>query len=89
VLRLLASPHWDERWEGTPEVVAHLHRLRPVVPGASGPEDVADPANGGRRLAVTVVAELRRDAPRLAAALWGPLPVDAGGQTSTVGRWTP
>jgi protein-tyrosine-phosphatase len=87
VLRLLASPHWDHQWDGTRDVVHHLHRLRPVVPGASSPEDVADPATGGRRLAAAVVGELQRSAPPLAAALWGPVPSASGAQTSTVGRW--
>jgi protein-tyrosine phosphatase len=86
VLRLLASPHWDERWEGSCEVVHHLHRLRPLVPGASAPEDVADPATGGRRLAASVVSELQRSAPRLGSALWGPVPSGTGAQTPTVGR---
>ncbi len=84
VLRLLASPHWDQRWDGSRDVVQHLHRLRPLVPGSSSPEDVADPATGGRRLAAAVVRELQRSAPRVGAALWGPVP--PGGQTSTVGR---
>ena len=74
VVRLLSSARWDERWNGTSQVVAHLHRLRPLVPGASGPEDVADPRAGGRRLASAVVDELRRCSARLATALWGPLP---------------
>lgn len=86
LLRLLESPQWDERWEGTPEVVHRLHHLRPLVPGASAPEDVADPATGGRRLAASVVTELRRYAPRVAAALWGPRPPARVGQTSTLGR---
>jgi protein-tyrosine-phosphatase len=71
VLRLLASPLWDQDWEGSADVVHHLHRLRPMVPGSSSPEDVADPASGGRRLAVSVVRELQRSAPRLGSALWG------------------
>ena len=86
VVRLIASPSWDARWEGTPEVVHHLHHLRPVVARARGPEDVADPATGGRRLAASVVSELRGYAPRIGAALWGPLESRPGGQTSTVGR---
>jgi protein-tyrosine-phosphatase len=86
VLRLLESPQWNERWEATPEVVSHLHHLRPLVPGAGTPEDVADPATGGRRLAASVVGELRRYAPRLASALWGPVPAARLDQTSTVGR---
>jgi protein-tyrosine phosphatase len=87
VLRLLASAQWDRQWEGTRDVVHHLHRLRPLVPGASSPEDVVDPATGGRRLAVSVVGELQRSAPPLASALWGPVPSAPGPQTSTVGRW--
>jgi protein-tyrosine phosphatase len=88
VLRLLASPLWDEQWAGTADVVHHLHRLRPLVPRASSPEDVADPADGGRRLAVTVVRELERSAPRLASGFWGPVPRTLGDrdQTSTRGR---
>jgi len=74
VLRLLGSPLWDEQWDGTADVVHHLHRLRPLVPRASSPEDVADPATGGRRLAVSVVRELERSATRLAAGFWGRLP---------------
>jgi hypothetical protein len=85
VLRLLASPQWDPSWEGTPEVVHALHHVRPLVAGARAPEDVADPATGGRRLAASVVSELRRSAPRVASALWGPVPAGSG-QTSTVGR---
>jgi hypothetical protein len=87
LLRLVSSPYWDPTWEGTPEVVHHLHHLRPLVPGARAPEDVADPATGGRRLAASVVSELRRYAPQVAAALWGPVPATVrSGQTSTVGR---
>ena len=87
ILRLVGSPHWDQRWEGTPEVVHHLHHVRPLVPGAKAPEDIADPATGGRRLAASVVGELRRYAPRVGTALWGPVvPLDRVGQTSTVGR---
>lgn len=71
-VRLLASPRWDAGWEGTAQVVAHLHRLRPLVPGASRPEDVADPATGGRRTTSAVVDELRWCSARLATALWGP-----------------
>ena len=86
VLRLLGSHQWDPSWEGTPEVVHQLHHVRPLVAGANAPEDVADPADGGRRLAASVIAELRRSAPRLASALWGPVPAGPDGQTSTVGR---
>lgn len=71
-VRLLSSPRWDERWEGTAQVVPQLHRLRPLVPGASRPEDVADPATGGRRTTSAVVDELRWCSARLATALWGP-----------------
>ncbi len=90
-VRLLASARWDEAWQGTPQVVAHLHRLRPLVLGASGAEDVADPATGGRRVASAVVDELRWCSVRLATALWGPLPgpdtaTGRSGQTPTVGR---
>lgn len=86
VVRLLRSPYWDAQWEGSPEVVHHLHHLRPLVPRAKAPEDVADPATGGRRLAASVVSELRGYAPRMGSALWGPLPPDPDGQTWTVGR---
>ncbi len=86
VVRLLSSPTWDQGWEGRPDVVHHLHRLRPLVPGVPAPEDVPDPATGGRRLAASVVRELERTAPRLASALWGAVPAGSG-QTSTVGRW--
>jgi protein-tyrosine-phosphatase len=88
-VRLLDSSRWDPRWEGTSELVEQLHRLRPLVPAARGPEDVPDPVNGGRRLAAAVVAELQRYAPRLAQALWGPVPRGGTGpeaQTSTAGR---
>jgi protein-tyrosine phosphatase len=86
VLRLLRSRRWDPRWEGTPAVVEHLHRIRPLVAPASRPEDVADPARGGRRLAGSVVSELRSASRELARALWGPVPGSGAGQTSTVGR---
>ena len=83
-LRLLSSRWWDQQWEGTPHVVSQLHRLRPMVRPSRTPEDVPDPADGGRRLAVAVFDELGRASARLAGALWGPAP--APGQTSTVGR---
>ena len=83
-LRLLSSRWWDPRWEGTSYVVARLHRVRPLVRPAPTPEDVADPARGGRRLAGAVVDELSRASARLAASLWGP--AGTPGQTSTVGR---
>ena len=84
-VRLLGSRRWDPRWEGTPQVAAQLHRLRPLVAGPQAPEDVPDPARGGRRLAGSVVTELQRSSTRLARALWGPVP-DPPPQTSTVGR---
>ena len=83
-VRLLSSRWWDPQWDGTPHVVVQLHRLRPLVRPARTPEDVPDPAHGGRRLAGAVVDELNRASARLAGALWGPAP--APGQTSTVGR---
>lgn len=83
-VRLLRSSAWDPRWEGSAEVAARLHRLRPLVAAAHDREDVPDPAIGGRRLARSVVAELQQDATRLARALWGRAPEP--GQTSTVGR---
>ena len=84
VVRLMSSNRWEERWEGTSLLVPQLHRLRPLVPPAAGPEDVADPASGGRRLATLVVEELRWCSVRLATALWGPS--DGAAQTATVGR---
>lgn len=86
VVRLVGSSRWDPRWEGTAQVVAQLHRVRPLVAPARTREDVADPAEGGRRLARAVVTELRETAPRLARVLWGPAVFPAVRQTSTVGR---
>lgn len=71
LIRLGSSRSWRSGWEGTDDVVRRLHRLRPVVPPARKPEDVADPAQGGRRLAGGVVRELRTSTTRIAQLVWG------------------
>ena len=85
-VRLVSSSWWDPRWNGTPQPAVRLHRLRPLVRAARRPEDVADPAAGGRRLAVAVVDELVWCSVQIAVALWGPAPTAGRSQTSTVGR---
>lgn len=67
--RLLSSPQWEQVRTPTGDTVGRLHAIRPLVPRATEPEDVADPASGRSRLAESVLEELVRLVGRVATKL--------------------
>ncbi len=75
IVRLVSSPAWRPEWNGNWDadgtVVQHLHAVRSLVPARGGPEDVADPAPGGRRRARTVLSEITAAVNRIATPLFG------------------
>jgi protein-tyrosine phosphatase len=67
--RLLMSPQWERTSAPAGDTVGRLHALRPLVPRASEPEDVVDPASGRSRLADAVLDELVQLVGRVATNL--------------------
>lgn len=67
VVRLTSSPLWQREWNGTAEVAARLHRLRPRVP--AGDDETPDPAALRRRAARHVLEEVVADSLAVAPVL--------------------
>jgi protein-tyrosine phosphatase len=75
--RLSSSPEWRPEWAaawgGDVDVVTRLHGIRPLVPPADEQEDIADPREGGRRLARSVLADIASAVEEIATPLFGPV----------------
>lgn len=69
--RLVASPQWKPEWNGTDDVVARIHRMRPHAAAPAKPEDVNDPLHGGSRMAASVLGKIDRAVQQIARPLFG------------------
>lgn len=69
LVRLSTSGHWRPEWNGTPDVAARLHRIRPLV--EPGDDESRDPVEAGRRATRHLLDDLVRDAQRVAPTVLG------------------
>ncbi len=70
IVRLSSSPLWQEEWNGTRDVAARLHALRPLV--EAGDDNTPDPANSRRWGAMKVLDGLLADVAKAAPVLLAP-----------------
>jgi protein-tyrosine phosphatase len=77
LVRLVSSsfwrPEWNGAWDGERDVAGHLHAIRPLVLPARRPEDIADPREGGHRMARVVLADIVAAVESIAEPLFGPV----------------
>ncbi len=80
LVRLVQSPLWRSDWNGSPDVTARLHALRPLV--EPGHDDTPDPAGLSRWRVRRLLDGLVRDVETVAPALLGP-------ERQNDAAWTP
>jgi protein-tyrosine-phosphatase len=69
IVRLSSSPRWEREWNGSADIGARLHALRPLV--EPGDDDTPDPVSGRRRVSRKVLDMLVRDIGVVAPVLLG------------------
>jgi protein-tyrosine-phosphatase len=69
IVRLTKSGRWDPAWNGSRDVAARLHAIRPLV--EPGDDDTPDPVSGKRWVARRVLDSLIRDVALVAPVVFG------------------